>query len=427
MNSRIRNIFSTLLVSLLLLGAYTNITIELGYGLSIPAVISGVAAICILMLNFYSIPKKHVIILLAFILIAVLSLLLSPDPLRYAWDRGKGLIFLVYSIAIGYAIFWEISKWENIRIERYFFIIAIVIVFGCILEVTTPLKHLSDVFRDFAHHGKEYIADKRDISMAGFVRPKLFTSEPSHVAKYFVISLMVWYSMAKLKRRDIIYFSLAILSYLVIRSPIIFVAAPIYVILKYGLIVHQKNVLSKYIFISISALFFMLIVLFVGGAVKIGGVSTGLLGDRVDSMAHGGESSFNNRIVAPPLIAVSVLNNSPQWGVGVSGTESITDLIHKVFSDLGVYESQYKGGLHRSIINAFWLHWIYYGIMGGILTYFVLFLFMYNVRARDYFSIFLIIFLMSNLIGSPNGVIYWITVMIIIMVSCKRLLQNSPN
>lgn len=120
---------------------------------------------------------------------------------------------------------------KTVRKTLFFFWMTFFIVVGVILESTfSPVRDLSDAFRHAAFEGR-FIYEKndaRDIQQYGFVRPKLFTREPAHVAMAFMTFAPGWYVLSSFRRRFVLLLICTILVALFfLGSPIVLLVPPL--------------------------------------------------------------------------------------------------------------------------------------------------------------------------------------------------------
>ena len=94
-----------ILVMLYLIGIYTYISIPIGPNFALPAAVAGFAGAVLLILNLPSVRGRHVRPLLLFVIVAFLSMLFAPSPLTYFSVRARGLMLLIYSMAVTYGLY----------------------------------------------------------------------------------------------------------------------------------------------------------------------------------------------------------------------------------------------------------------------------------------------------------------------------------
>ena len=196
-------------IILYLISAYTYVTVFVTPSVPWVTPVAGIIGIFLLAKNFSQIRTGHIWSMLLFVFVAFLSMVFAPEPISMLEERAKSLMLLTYSISMAYGAYLELIQWRRGTAARVFLVASVLILVGCFLEIYTPLKDISDSFRQFAFlERRVYVADVRDIRLFGVVRPKLFTSEPSHVAKFFLLSITIWLILEKSRSRFLVFFVL---------------------------------------------------------------------------------------------------------------------------------------------------------------------------------------------------------------------------
>jgi len=212
---------------LFLCGLYTGVFFYFTDKLFIPFVICGLTAPYFILKNINSIRLPYLAPLIYIYAITVLGMVFAPEVSEVFFERFKGLVHLIYSSSIGLLFFINMRKWKPELVSKLFMGFVLFILVGAMLEVYTPFKYLSDEFRHWGFRSGLYEADLRDIFTYGQIRPKLFTSEPSHVAKFYILSLFVWFALTRNAWRYFIYIFFMAGGLTIIRSPIIVVSIPL--------------------------------------------------------------------------------------------------------------------------------------------------------------------------------------------------------
>jgi hypothetical protein len=277
----------------------------------------------------------------------------------------------------------------------------ILILFGTFLELFTDFKDISDDFRENVFKGNLYDADLRDIYFYGMIRPKLFTEEPSHVAKFYILCLFVWFSLSEAKFRYILMFIFTMLGIVMIRSHLILIIIPISIIVeaffrkkvrlrlknKYNGLVIDKSFAITIIVVSIIMILFINII----------------IDKRVKQIIQGDDDSFKVRFTGPIIIAVEVLKKYPLWGAGISGKEAIEEIIDNVYYSLDVkYYSIYS--FSTNIIMSYF---IYFGLLGGILFGIGLYVFIKRLKIPMIKLTFIIFVMFSQTMGGLVSMRPW--------------------
>lgn len=115
--------------------------------MAIPAFWAGAAGLLLLALNTSQIHKQHGWLLLGLAGLSLLGVAINyGDGAEMA--RIKGAVQLLYSIVIAYGLFLELKGWGRERVAKLFWVISLLLVAGCALELFTVFKDWSDSFRN---------------------------------------------------------------------------------------------------------------------------------------------------------------------------------------------------------------------------------------------------------------------------------------
>ena len=400
-----------LITFVFLCGLYTGIFFYFTDNLFIPFVICGLVAPYFLIKNIHNIRLSYLSSLIFIYAITMLGMAFSPEASEQFFERFKGFVQLIYSTSVGLLLFINMQKFQPKFISKLFMWFAILILVGTTLEVYTPFKYLSDEFRHFVFRTYIYESDIRDIVVYGLIRPKLFTSEPSHVAKFFLLSIFVWFSLSKQNWRYTIYIILNALGFVLIRSPIIVLCVPLAVIVEIFLrkSINLSSLFTKkkpVIKFSFAVLIIISILLILVSAVTI-------LAPRIREVIEGKDGSFAGRITGPMLIAYSSVEEYPIWGVGITGKEAIYDVIIDSFFIVGRRESEnFDAGC-----NFLMLFISYYGILGGSLFIVGLIALIKRLKIKNGMFVTLSIVIFSQTMGGFVGLRTWGYIFIILLVA----------
>ena len=212
---------------LFLFGLYTGIFFYFSDTLFIPYVVCGLTAPYFLLKNLYDLKPSYFTPLIYLYAITGVGMVFAPEAFEQFFERFKGIIQLIYSSSVALLFFINVRKWEPELVSKLFLGFAIFILIGTMLEVYSLFKDLSDDFRHWVFRRGIYEADLRDLALYGQIRPKLFTSEPSHVAKFYILSLFVWFALSRNSWRYMIYVFLMAGGLIIIRSPVIVLSIPL--------------------------------------------------------------------------------------------------------------------------------------------------------------------------------------------------------
>lgn len=390
------------LVILYLLGIYTEVHLYSDSNILVPSFVAGGAGLLLLIKNHQGIHFQHVKAIGTLVVIIWFSVLIRTDV--FFIERFKGAVQMTYSLLLVYGFFLEVSMWKREQLAKLFYYLCLLIIIGCALENYTSFKALSDSFRVWAFHISDLQHNlSRDISMFGRERPKLFTSEPSHVAKFLLFSITMWLALSE-KRRYIQALIISMVGILLIGSPILLLIIPNILVIVVYLEGNGISNLFKRMNMKRLLLYFILalfIVGFLGYALLI------VLANRVDSMAGGGEGSTIIRIQAPPLIAFDVIKENPLWGSGITALEMISEITFFHIRELGISYIKDANEATNLITNGFWLHWIQFGLLGGVLIILAIYQIMKTIGVKHYLYCLFLILIFTQTIGGNVTVRFW--------------------
>ena len=431
----VKNPFAVIFVLIYLIGVYTHVVLYLSPFFFIPSIGVGIGGVLLLMKNVRRIRISHLGPILGVLTIGGLTVFWGPEASSYFGERVKGLAYLSYSMGFAYALFLELRQWERREVVGLFKLFSILIVVGCLLENYTSFRNVSDAFRFAVFRSGVYEGVDRDLETFGMIRPKLFTSEPSYVALLFLFFSTIWLGLSQERRKYLYHGLLTAMALFQIRSPIILLAAPIALVvmfyLDYG---GLRNFLRMLGMRELAAV--MLIALFVVTFLYVA-FST-IMARRVQLILAGRGQSFAARIVAPPLIAYQTIKEYPVFGAGITGKEAIEEQMGDIFIALGFAAAVQKwtkaGNLVHKNANFFWLHWIYFGLLGGIGVLWLVYRLMKSLGVTHFYFCSMTLLIISQTTGGYVGTRTWTIVFMVFLVSAFRgtannvpQIQNAPN
>lgn len=432
-------------VWLFILGVYTSAPLKIG-DMPIPAILAGVSGLFLLAINISQIKKQHVMLLIGLGCLTVLGFVANfGDGAEIA--RLKGAVQLLYSVTISYGLFLELRGWGKHRVANLFQALAFIVVLGCILELYTDFRDWSDSFRTHVfEHNILYNSDFRDQLVFGKVRPKLFTTEPSYVAIFFLLSMTMWVTLTNATLvPSWKYFLLAITGSFLIGSPFVLLTALVpmlnYFFLKekgWNLMKFyvEEGVLKKLLAVSLYSSVLLFVMLGIWHKVEIGhkaeignkaeiGHEPIAAKNRLEQTLNGSEDSFKIRLTAPPIIARDILSKSPLFGVGLEAKVTLNKTVLGVFKQLGIQTDYLETNrLGWSVTNNFWLHWIYWGVLGGLLVIFWMYWLMKLIGVHYPLYCFVIITMFSQTMGGYVAPKFWFICFLSMLVGA---LHNSTK
>lgn len=395
----------TLPLVLHLLGLYLAVPLVLPGGIEFPMAATLITVPLLLVLNAPRARLSHVVWLGGLAGVAALTLLLAPQPGAFLAPRLRGLVLWVYSLVCAYALILELQRWPREQLARLMLGATLAVLAGCVLEIVGLLRPLSDGFRNLAFPAGAVTFRARDLEIAGFERPSLFTSEPSDVAKFLLLSSSAYVALSTSRWRHLTGLGLCLAATALTRSPIAVLLIPLQaLLLAFGRpLIAGPRLVSRPI---------TTVVLLVTGVLAAAFVAV-LLAGRIQQALEGRDSSSTIRLVVPVVIAWETLNASPWWGAGISGTESIEDSIVLGFEVAGIASladpeaMDSEASLANLINNAFWLHWINLGLLGGLIAIILLAGLMRALGIRRRWLAFAAVFVFAQTMGGAHAPYFW--------------------
>lgn len=388
-----------------LAGFYVAAPVVLPGGIEFPMAATLVTVPLLLIVNATAVRVRHLTWLLALIGVAAATLVLAPQPGAYFIPRFRGLVLWAYSLVCAYALVLELQRWPRQRLARLMLSIAIVLLVGCVLEILGVLRPVSNAFRDVAFPAGALRFRYRDIEIAGFERASLFTSEPSDVAKFLLLVSFGYVALSTDRLRHLTGLVLCLAATAVTRSPIVMLLLPLQALL---LALGRPLLPAPRLFSRPLAGAALLL----AGVLAFGAVA-GLLAGRIQQAVEGRDSSSIVRLAVPVVTAWETLQISPLWGAGISGTESVEDSIVLAFDLVGIASLADPEAMNSDttlsnlIGNSFWLHWINFGLLGGVIVLGLMAGLMRSLGVRRRLFAFAVIFVFAQTMGGQHAPYFW--------------------
>ena len=353
----------TVLVVIFLLGLYLGVSLAISDKVPLTCAPSGIAGLIMLWRRRDQIVPKHLAGLLLVVTVYLCSVLAASDY-SFLGKRFTGLLQLSYSLVIGYAMFLTLLQGDRRQIANILLWFCFAIIVGCLLENHAGLRPLSDAMRERLYQTDQvYDADLRDQVLYGRIRPKLFTSEPSAVTFAYTHFSSAWLVVSPWRRKLLVYFGLIAMALFVLPGPtlvlMVFLAAP-YLVFLAGTRPGGRASVSR----TVGALAFAAVL--VGAAVAFGSI---LFAERLNELATGRDASFFYRFTGPMLVAFDMFRTYPWAGAGLTGEPFIGNNVMNVYMNSPSFQAAWRITRVADVLtNYVWLHWIYLGLVWGVLT-----------------------------------------------------------
>jgi hypothetical protein len=349
------------LICLFLIGMYTNYTIMVSAKVPFPSAPCGIAGLILLLRRRDLITPRAFACFISIVLLFLISVLCATD-IRLLPRRTNGLIQLTYSLTIGYALFLTVTQASRRQIAGLFLGFALVILVGCLLEGHAGLRPLSDAVRKVLYSQGVYENDMRDVLFYKRVRPKFFASEPASVTFCYTLFTFLWVVVSHWRWKLVAYVGLVGLGMYAMPGPTLLLM--LLLILPYMLFLASRR--AGRLDVGRLLMFACIAVVFFGAFVVLG---QSLFAARLEAVMSGDDASFFYRVQGPALAGLDVMKHYPFAGAGLSGDPFVETVITNVYLRSASYSAgwQVVSPATELVINYFWLHWIFLGLVWGLI------------------------------------------------------------
>lgn len=348
------------LIIVFFVGIYTNYAIPLAKNVPFPSAPAGVAGALLLWRRRADIPQAGLVGLLLVLAVYVASVLMAPDY-TFLPRRLNGLIQLAYSLVIGYALFVTITLSTRAQMSALLLACSLTLLVGCLLESYAGLRPLSDAVRNVLYSRGLYDADLRDLEYYGRVRPRFFASEPSSVTFCYTLFSFFWFVVSTSRWKLLIYILLTAAGLAVMPGPTLLLMLAL--LCPYALfIASRRNGQFK-----LARLLPLAVACAIGGVVILVLASTFFPERRRDASSGNDPSSFY-RVQGPAIAGIDTILTKPVAGAGLTGETFLHDRVIDLYARSPAWSARWPV-LHPAselLVNYFWLHWIYLGLLMGI-------------------------------------------------------------
>jgi hypothetical protein len=415
------DIVDSFLVVIFLVGIYLEFGPRITASVPFPAAPSGIAGMIMLLRRRNWTDERQLFALMGVVTLYLLSTL-CVTGIGDLKHRLTGFLQISYSLVIGYGLFITLIRYERQRLARIFFWFCVVIVIGCTLENYIPaFRNFSDAVRKQLFSAQVfYDANIRDEVLYGGVRPKLFTSEPSYVAYGLTLYAFTWYVLSTWQWKIIAYLALLGAGMFLIRSPTLVLGAAL--VAPYELLIVGRSVFGRTLSTDIKLMKLIVVMIAVVGAAAVGG--SHFFGARVTQVKSSDDPSFFFREIGPALVAKHTLVNRPLAGAGLTGEESIAKQVMQVYVSSPAFSTDWRfDKIKETITNFFWLHWIYLGLLWGVIMLVALGAFMKALDAPSLLFCFIVWAVMGQSSGAYVSPKPWATLLIACAISILHFRQ----
>jgi hypothetical protein len=412
----------TALVALFLLGLYLGVALQISEKVPLTCAPSGAAGLIMLWRRRDQINPRHLAGLLGVVTIYLCSILAATDY-AYLSKRFTGLLQLTYSLVIAYAIFLTLVHGERRQIAGILLGFCVFIIVGCLLETYTGLRAISDAVRERLYDsGVVYDADLRDQILYGRIRPKLFTSEPSAVTFAYTHYCSVWLVVSPWRWKLPVYLGMIGMALFVLPGPtlvlMLLLTVPYLIFLAGARPGRRPSAMRLAGSLAIS-------LALIGVAIVLGKT---FFAERLDELASGRDASFFYRFTGPMLVAFDIFRHYPWAGAGLTGESFIADKVIDVYMNSPSFQAAWRiSRIGDVLTNYFWLHWIYLGLVWGVICVVAVSLWLRLLGAPNVLYCWAVWAILGQASGSYVGPKTWSVLLIAAAASILRVGAREPR
>ena len=354
------------LIGIFLVGLYTNFTIMVSAKVPLPSAPAGAAGLILLWRRRDLITSPALVGFCAIVSLLVVSILCATD-ISFLSRRTNGLIQLTYSLTIGYALFLTVTQASRRQIAGLFLGFALVILAGCLLEAHAGLRPISDAARKVLYSKGNYDNDLRDLFFYNRVRPKFFASEPASVTFCYTLFSFMWLVASRWRWKLAGYLALVGAGLFAMPGPTLLLM--LLLILPYLLFLDSRRGgrldVGRFLLVACATVVFLGLFLALAQA---------LFRERLDAVNAGNDPSFFYRVQGPAMAGLDIMGRYPIAGAGLTGEPFIEREVTNLYLRSKYFSAGWRvvSPATELLINYFWLHWIYFGFVWGVVMIAVL-------------------------------------------------------
>ena len=373
---------------------------------------------------FFVVPQKkrqsEPVLLLGLLGITLyLVVIIRMPPAPAASEQFRSLIQFLMSLAGGLALYRALSVMNPRKVHHLFLGIALFLLFGAILERLGPLRPISDGVRQifYANSGYLYLGNARDIADHGFIRPKLFASEPSHLGKFFGLFVAIAAVTARDLKRKIYLLIASVIGFITIGSATV-LAGMALICLDIARTVGLKRFVRNPVFI----LFIISFVATAGWYVYSQTLTRlGLGGEPVEASAY-------IRLVKPWIILRDALTVHPLLGFGIGAESTLKQISFLAsFSDFAPLYIRKEAYDNFAYGNVNFTTFTQLGIVGGVVWFFLLARLQSVLAPHKALEFWVFYAIYGFFIGPLNTPFLWMPLFLVLLALSPRMQPHDQD
>jgi len=287
------------------------------------------------------------------------------------------------------------------------------ILVGCVLEDYAGLRPISDAVRAKFYSAFVYEADLRDELLYGRVRPKLFTSEPSAVTFGFTLFAFIWLLTSRWALKLPLYFAMLGIGIFIMPGPTLLLM--VLMLVPYQFLAGRRWTPTAVRFAALGLLAGATTFVFLW-------LGSSAFSQRVNQFAEGADASSFFRVQGPALVAMDVIQHHTVAGIGLTSEAMISDDVLNVYRTSPDFDPLWQfDQTFEALTNYFWLHWIYFGLIFGVIVLLVLSSWFKLLGVRSVWFCWLVWAILGQASGSYPGPKTWA---VMFMTAAATIIAN---
>jgi hypothetical protein len=375
---------------------YLAIPLVSGGRLLVPSVLTFVLMPPLFLLVYRDLSPADKVFLPKVIFVLLLSILLSPGH-EYVTEKFLSLVQFSLALSVTVMTVRLMLQMRRETLERALLVAWSLLLAGSILEVTGVIRELSDAFRAWAYEGTYtlYDGDARDMNMVGWVRPKLFSVEPSHVSKMFIVLVNSWLLVRVTGMKSAIVAVGTGAMFVIMGSPMLVISVAITLIILFW---NRRASVQSRVATVLATLVASVLFLTFFGATALSSLDSRI--ERIGSVQADGQlehRSENLRAVVPWVTLINTWSRWPIFGVGFGGKEVVLEQ-----SRMSTDNYRFAMGTNAAAEVG-----TYLGLLGGAWFIWLLLRQASHTGVRSLTVMLAAAFLFSMLMGGLDSFRYW--------------------
>lgn len=409
---------SIAIILLFTIGAYLDIPLLLSSSIpSIPSITNLLLTIALFPYLYKQYNKKDIRLIAYLFIVVVTTIIFSGNIIDFSSRVFKIIQYLVAILMFTFVLKIIVTTTNN-DLKKLFFYLSIFFVVGTTLEYFNIIRGISDDFRNIVYSNGSYgiyDSEERDLVIAGFIRPNFFTTEPSLVAIGFFIFSTCFLLLEK--KISLFFFTLIldVIFFSVCGSPItVLNFLVLFIILIY------RNWRSKRFVYILSATTLLSTVTFTLIPQLGETISERLIND----LTNESQSTYTRLYVPYAEALPTALQYNPFFGLGFGSKKLMAEITGNSGVDTSLAESRDMEFVEGS--NGFARFIIYQGIVGLLLTLFVLKKYLKYSNQFKSFSLFVVIWILfTQTTGAYETPRFWVYNALI--VGCMIVFEKNKS